>query len=47
VSVSPVSDVDESDECCVCNDVEEENLHYSRRRLQDRSLREAKDLLRR
>ncbi|KAK3140398.1 hypothetical protein QOZ80_5AG0400340 [Eleusine coracana subsp. coracana] len=47
VAVSPVSDGDESDECCVCDDAEVEALHYASRRLQDRSLREAKDLIRR
>ncbi|GJN35685.1 hypothetical protein PR202_gb24483 [Eleusine coracana subsp. coracana] len=47
VAVAPVSDGDESDECCVCDDAEVEALHYASRRLQDRSLREAKDLIRR
>ncbi|TVU18499.1 hypothetical protein EJB05_34602 [Eragrostis curvula] len=47
VAVSPVSDEDETDECSVCDDAEVEALHYASRRLQDRSLREAKELIRR
>ncbi|OEL36078.1 hypothetical protein BAE44_0002903 [Dichanthelium oligosanthes] len=45
VAVSPVSDDEESYECCVCDDAEVEALHFGRR-LQGR-LREAKELIRR
>ncbi|XP_062181398.1 uncharacterized protein LOC133885675 [Phragmites australis] len=49
VAVSPVSDDgdDGSDECCVCDVAEVEALLYGDCRLQDRSLREAKEFIRR
>ncbi|KAL6605946.1 hypothetical protein ACP70R_041599 [Stipagrostis hirtigluma subsp. patula] len=48
VAVSQVSDDGDSDVCCVCDDSEVEALHYGGcGRLQERSLREAKELIRR
>ncbi|KAL6864954.1 hypothetical protein ACP4OV_016105 [Aristida adscensionis] len=47
VAVSPASDCGDSDVCCVCDGAEGEPLRYGARPLLGRSLREAKELIRR